>query len=85
MLRHLGDYLLRSVTKEVITVHNFNRRRACWHVGMLYVQANLLRKTCQSEHVEADLSKVNVSCEHVKVYLSKEILLATGWIRITKG
>ena len=49
MLRCLGDYPLRLVTKEVITVENFKRYRAYWYV------------VCKDEHVKVDLLKVNLS------------------------
>ena len=60
MLRRLGDYMLRAVTKEVITVQKLNCRRACWYV------------VCRGEPIEANLSKENPSDEHVKADLSRK-------------
>ena len=59
MLKRLGDYLLRSVTKEVMTVQKFNRRRACWYDVSRGepVECELF----EGKPVEVDLSRENLS------------------------
>ena len=69
MLRHLGEYLLRLVTRSY-NGKNFNSHRACWYA---IFEVNLSAANLSAEHVEENLSKVNL-------FVGKENLSAAGWI-----
>ena len=62
MLRHLGEYLLRSVTRSY-NGQKFNRHRACWYVVF------------EVEQLRVNLSNANLSTEHAEANMSKENLL----------
>ena len=70
----MGGYPLCSVTR-IYNGHKFNRRRACWYVVF---KANLLAANLSVEHVEENLSKVNLLA-------GKENLSTTSWINIPIG
>ena len=74
----MGDYPLRSV-KRSYNGQNFNYRRACWYVVFEadLSRENLLNANLSSEHVEENLSKVNLSA-------AKANLSAIGWITVFK-
>ena len=67
MLRCLGDYPLCSITKEVITVKNFNCCRRP-------IEVDLLRRTCGGESVEADLLRRTCRDRHVEEGEAVEVL-----------